>query len=199
MNTDTLQRPDPQGAPAPSPADYPTERPAADDSIKSAFESVKETAGEQVHQAASGIREGGEEVVQAAKTAGVDLVTQQKEKIAAKIDEYTCAVRAACESLKEDEKNPLAGPAERASEQLERAAQYLRNKNPGDLLHDLGDFARRRPEVMYGAMFVAGLASVRFLKASSHERGNRGNPGFDRVPPAALPPTVQQTSSNFQP
>ncbi len=197
MNTDTFPRTAPQAVTPQPPPNQSTDSRSAIDSVRSASASVKESAGEQVRHVASEIREGGEEAIQAAKIAGVDLVSRQKEKVAAKIDEYTSAVKAACDSLKGDEKNPLSAPAEKASKQLERAAQYLRSKEPQDLLDDLGELARRRPEFVYGALFVAGLATVRFLKAST--RGRR-NPGLNRALPASsLPPVVYQTPSDFQP
>lgn len=61
---------------------------------------------------------------------------------------------------------------------MERAAGYLRGHSPADFLDDLGSLARRKPEIFFGTMFVAGLASVRFLKASAREgRGSPGNGG----------------------
>jgi gas vesicle protein len=166
MNTETLQR----TAPPTSPAPQQVTDPADNEAGRCASATIRQTAGEQARQVASGLRESGEEALQAAKETGSSLVSQQKEKIAAKLDEYTSAVKAACETLKSDHDNLLAGPAERASRQLERAAGYLRNKEPMDLLDDLGAYARRRPEIVYGGLFAAGLAAVRFLKASSRGR-----------------------------
>jgi len=161
MNPATLIR---QASPprAPQPTASPTP-----DLETGGFGDMKTAAKDQVVQTGTDLKHGAQDALHAAKEAGTDFVCDQKGKLAAKIDEFTHAVKAASESLKEDASNPLAGPAEKASQHLERAANYLRDKSPGDFLDDLGNLARRRPEVFFGGLFILGLASARFLKASA--------------------------------
>jgi gas vesicle protein len=200
MNPDTLQRPTPR-----------TDRllnnpPQSSGEALSTTEQVKQDVGTQVKQVADDLKAGGAEAVQAAKSAGSGFVHDQQEKIACRLDEYTEAVKAACESLKSDASNPLAGPAQTASRQLERAAGYLHQKDPSELLDDLGSFARKRPEIFFGTMFVAGLAAVRFLKASSKgsRQSNRsstqfgGNSNMGHQPPAGASPVSAPLGSASQ-
>ena len=56
---------------------------------------------------------------------------------------------------------------EGAGDQLERLGGYLERTSGVELVRDMEDFARRRPWIFAGAGLVAGLASSRFLKASS--------------------------------
>jgi len=113
------------------------------------------------------LKETGAHTMHAAKEAGAGFLAAQKEKIASCIDEYSGGLRHAGESLKNEDKISLAVPAEKTAARLQSTANYLRNKEPADMFHDLEDFARRRPEVVYGTLFIAGLAAVRFLKASA--------------------------------
>ena len=136
----------------------------------SPYQTVKEATAEQLKQAASNVKESGKEALQTAKQASSHFLDEQKDKIAAKIDRYTEAVKSACETLETTEANPLVSPAHRASRQMERVSEYLRSRSMMDFLGDMGDLARRRPEIVFGSLFVAGLASVRFLKASAREQ-----------------------------
>lgn len=149
--------------------------PYQDQSPSSGVDDVKRVAAEKAHDTMEDLKHGASDALTSAKEAGSDFIQEQKKKIAATIDEYTHAMKAACESLEGEEHNPLVGPANRASRQLERASEYLRNNEPLDILHDLGDLAKRKPELVFGGMFLAGMASVRFLKASSRARHQSGN------------------------
>jgi len=169
MNSDTQQCIDPLS--------NPSQSPTANQQQPSPYQEVKEATGEQLKQVASDLKQSGGQALQTAKDAGNHFVGDQKEKIAAQLDRYTGAVKAACESLQSGEANALANPAQRAGQQMERAAQYLREHNLTDFLDDMGNLARRRPEIVFGTMFLAGLAAVRFLKASTHheQRGVEAN------------------------
>ncbi len=169
MNSDTQERTDPTTiAPQSTPSGQPL-NPAPPGWQPPITQEVKEAAGEQLRHAAADLKESGSEALQSAKEAGNHFVDEQKEKVATRIDHYTEAVKAACETLQETEGNPLVSPAQRASLQMERAAEYLRSHDAMDFLDDLGNLARRRPEIVFGGLFVLGLASTRFLKASSRD------------------------------
>ncbi len=141
----------------------------AEQTVRSAGEEVeklKQAAREQAGTAVEQVKAGAQSAVQQAQEAGRTFLGNQKESIAQKLDGYADAVRAVSERLRGEEGNMLAGPAGQAAEQLERLSGYLRNAEPADFLSDLEGLARRRPEVVFGGLFVAGLAAARFLKAS---------------------------------
>ena len=219
MNPDILERPDLQSEP-PQPAPLqPAAYQAEGEAAPSPLGEIKEAAGTQARQLATEIKESTGEALKSAKSAGNEFVIQQKDKLASRIEEYTDAVKAACESLRQDEKNPLAAPADKASHQLERLAQYVRQKQPMDFVNDLSDLARRRPEIFFGTMFVAGLAAVRFLKASTREEREsfrnvsrpspqNGNADFQYQPrpeptpqlaPLGPPPALQTNNPSLMP
>ena len=119
-----------------------------------------------VRSVAVQLKDGADQAMQSAKTASSEFVRDQKEKLASTIEGYSSAVEAACERLEGGPGNRLAAPAHRATEQMNRAVSYLRSHEVSDFINDTQDLARRRPELVFGTMFVAGLASARFLKAS---------------------------------
>lgn len=193
MNPDTLPRTDPATNPPPQ---FPYGQQAASTPVadqSSPYQEVKDAAGEQIRQVSADFKESGREALQTAKEAGSNFLHEQQEKVAEHIDRYTDAVRAACESFKSTEGNPLVAPAQRATRQMEKATEYLRNHDASEFLNDLGAFARRKPEIVFGGLFVAGLASVRFLKASAIDRRRDGSSALSR--PSTPRPTSYQPAS----
>ena len=133
---------------------------------KKKIETLKSAAQEQGGAAVEEIKTVAQSATRQAQEAGRDFIDEQKENLARKVDQYAEAMRAACERLRSEEGNVLVAPAQKAVDQLERMSGYLREKQPADLLDDLESYARRRPEVVFGGLFVVGLAAARFFKAS---------------------------------
>lgn len=130
------------------------------------LEKLRETAREQSSQAVEKAKASAQSAAHEAREFGRTFLRSQKDNLAQRADEYADAARAASERLRSEEGNVLAGPAQRAAEGLERMSHYLRDKEPAEMIDDLESLARRRPEVVFGGLFIAGLAAARFLKAS---------------------------------
>ena len=164
----------PPGAVQPSrqnEGDAPQDAKGAAQSVANEAEKLKNVAREQGTAALEQVKAGAQSAAQQAQKAGHSYIAKQKETLAEKVGEYAKAAHAAAERLQADDGNMLAEPTGRAAEQLERFSGYLRERDAMDLLDDLEGLARRRPEVVFGGLFVAGLAAARFLKAS--RRGPR--------------------------
>jgi hypothetical protein len=140
------------------------------------IEKLKGAAREQGSAAVEEIKTAAQSPAREAQEAGRDFVHGQKENLAQRVHKYAEALRAASERLRDEEGNVLAEPAQKGAEQLERMSSYLREKEPADLLEDLETFARRKPEVVFGGLFVLGLATARFLKASRRRPWSAGTP-----------------------
>jgi hypothetical protein len=96
----------------------------------------------------------------------MSLADQQKGRVADEIATFGAAAHRAADKFDEQDDHNIAGYIHAAGEQLDRIADYVRDKNLNQLLDDAGQLAQRRPELFFGGMFVAGLALARFLKAS---------------------------------
>ena len=142
---------------------------------KTKMETLKSAAQEQGGAAVEEIKTVAQSATRQAQEAGRDFIEEQKENLAQKVDQYADAMRAACEKLRSEEGNVLVGPAQKAVDQLERMSGYLREKQPADVLDDLESYARRRPEVVFGGLFVVGLAAARFFKASRRRPRRAGH------------------------
>lgn len=134
--------------------------------IQSAGRELKAKAGEKIDEAKHKAQE-------AAGQAGdyvVKLARDQKENLANKIDEYRDAAQAAVEKLQDEEHAVAADKIKWAASSLDRLSKYLHETEPRELLQGANDFARRRPDVVFGGLFMVGLGLARFLKASHEPR-----------------------------
>ena len=188
---------------APGAAHHPAER--ADDAAQRARDRAAET-GRDVRQAAKDATEKvaataeevGDRVKQQAKQTGEKLkeqsrgfLNEQKGRVGAQIQTYSAAARRAAERLEHDSDTNLAEYVSTAAKRLDQLGRRIQERDLGQLVNDVEGMARRRPEVFFGAMFVAGLAAARFLKASKQrrQRDQYGSGGqlASRHPDRAMP------------
>lgn len=126
-------------------------------------EEVKDRAREVAGQA----REAGGRLAERARQQANRLVEERKGQAVSSLDSLTGALRDSAGRLR-GEQSFFGDYAEGAAARVERLARYLRESDPEAFLRDAESFARRRPEVFVGGMFVTGLLLARFLKSSSH-------------------------------
>ena len=133
-------------------------------------------------QAREAVEQGTRKAAAYAKAAGQrgrELLDRQKEWAAEHLHTGGQAVRRAAEKFREDGDENIAGYIEAAGDEVERAANFLEQRDLGSLLRDAQSCARRQPEWFLGGMFVAGLALTRFLKATGPRADGRGDGGGD--------------------
>jgi hypothetical protein len=160
---------------------------------------LKDVAKQQLHEATEGVKEQAHEAIETAKQTGKDLFDSQKGRLVEKLGGYCSALGAARESFDRDDLKRLAEPADRAIDAMQRLQQYLRNSNGERIFRDAGQLARRRPEWVFGALFVAGLACGRFLKAAAPNDARSVSEGAVPSPVPQAPtlsnPAVPPTST----
>lgn len=124
-------------------------------------------------EAAEYLRHEAEELGREARGVVDSFVRSMFRGLAERTDAIAQAFHHAADDLDKGEM-PAAGKyARRAAERTREACDYLENSGIEDIVDDSADFARRNPEVVLGAAFVAGLAAARFIKASQERREHR--------------------------
>lgn len=130
-----------------------------------------------------------ERVAEQAKSAAIDRVQavrdqaqsgldQGRNQVVTRIRHVSSALKSAGDELrKEDE--VLARYVAAAGDRVERAASYVSSAEPGQVLRDVEDLARRKPAWFFGGAFLLGLAGGRFLKASRESSSTRGGDVLD--------------------
>jgi len=106
------------------------------------------------------------EAARRAREYGSAVIDQQKHRAAQQLGSFGSALRDTASRLQDERDATLAGYAEAAADKLNQAADYVRNRDANTMISDAKSFARRRPELVIGGMFIAGVALARFLKAT---------------------------------
>ena len=101
------------------------------------MEKLKESARKEGSAAVDQIKSAAQSAVRNAQETGQSFVTNQKENLASRFSEYANAVQSMSEKLRGEDDNILTAPAEKAAESLNRISDYLRQKQPAELLDDL--------------------------------------------------------------
>lgn len=111
-----------------------------------------------------------------------ELKDEGRSKLSETLDERTTqaggqarqvaqALRRSGEQLRQQgEAQQVAGMAEGAADRIERLGGYLERTSGDRFLRDAEGFARQRPWMVAGVGLMVGLATSRFLKASSERR-----------------------------
>lgn len=116
---------------------------------------LREQASEQATALAQGLR-----------ARGQNLVEEQKIRAAAEISNLGAAIRRAADKLHDQKSERLASYVDTAADSLDGVAQYVQEHDLNDLVREMEQFARRRPALIVGGVFLAGLAVGRFVKAA---------------------------------
>lgn len=156
---------------------------AATDTVKQGATEAARQVSEQVKGGAQAVsQQVGQQATEAARMLrehGASMLTDQKQRAAGSLEGIGSAIRGAADRLHEAKDDNIAHYLDAAAETVERATQYLKGSEVGQLMHDAQNLARRRPEWFFGGAFIAGLALARFAKARRPEpRG--GSYGYDQ-------------------
>jgi hypothetical protein len=128
---------------------------------------IKHDATEQAASTLESAKSNIKEIAEGAVGYGQRTLTEQKERLAEIVQQYGQAARAASQNLYQESHGALAERAAEISSHFDRASIYLREKELSEIYNDAEHFTRRRPELVFGMMFAAGLLAARFLKASN--------------------------------
>src|SRR5215213_4115147 len=187
--------------PAPQPPTPPTQPPSSTGTSSSGGATTPEPEGHNLMQQARETT--GEIMNQVQQRAGSQLA-RQKESAATDLSTVVNAVRQFGQNLTGEQNGPIAHYAaqygDKAANNLERFATYLRDQDPKQLLNDVQNFGRRRPALLLGGAFLLGFAGARLIKSSmeageaGYEHGSmdwetrqRSNPNLDLNRPSPGP------------
>jgi ElaB/YqjD/DUF883 family membrane-anchored ribosome-binding protein len=178
-------------------------------------------------EAASQVGDAGRETAQEARERARDVAHEAGDRARGLVDRTRADLRTQVQSQQQhfagglralgDELGQMAGGAhdpgyasdlvERAGQVTGRAARWFEEREPADVLHEVEDFARRRPGMFVLIAAGAGLLVGRFLRGAKDASGGDGDasrhgPGRSGTaaeaeglasggtPPPALPPTT---------
>ena len=121
------------------------------------------------HQAGELATRGGEQIK--------GQLSNQKHEASQRLTPIQTALRETAQQLRRQGQGSVAGYADRASDGVERASDYLRDTDVDEMVDEARGFARRRPGLFLGGAATLGFLAARFLKSSSQGASAGQGPG----------------------
>jgi hypothetical protein len=141
---------------------------AAGRDVQNAAVELANTSAEALKGHASHAVEAAKDLASTAQDRLQDKVAEQKGLGADYVNNFAGAMRQAANHFDSDV--PVAGAYMRkAADQIEIAADALREGNFSDLVQGAQRFARSQPTAFFGLALLAGFGAIRFLKNASSE------------------------------
>jgi len=111
-----------------------------------------------------------EGVVDHTKDVLIDQLHSNAERSAGELGNVASALRRSSQDL---DGSPAAHYVNKAADQIDRVARYVRTANLDDMRRTAESFARREPLLFLGGAFALGMIGARFLKSSSRHQPRR--------------------------
>lgn len=124
---------------------------------------VKQKAGETKDHVVAQLKDVRDEVTSQTKSG----LQEGRHQVASQVGGVASAFQQVGEQLRNEDHPHLAQYTERVGSRVKGVADYLENRDLGDIVSDVEGFARRQPAAFVGLSLVLGLAAARFLKSSS--------------------------------
>jgi ElaB/YqjD/DUF883 family membrane-anchored ribosome-binding protein len=134
-----------------------------------------------VGKAASSVSEAASTAQEKVGEKAGELRSQGRERLRHELDTRTTSVgqdtrslaealRSGTDRLRSEGRTPAAGIADGVADRVERLGDYLERSDGDAMLRDAERLARSRPWVFAGLGAIVGVATARFVKASSDRR-----------------------------
>ncbi|TPG53804.1 hypothetical protein EAH89_15275 [Roseomonas nepalensis] len=157
---------------------------------------AKDELGRQAGSVLDEAKAQGADIADAARGRAEDLAEQGKAIGAERAQGLAQAVRHVADDL-EGSSPEIARHVRAAAESVEGVSAALRERSVGDLINEIGGFARRQPGAFFGAALVAGFAISRFAKSSAE--ASPAGAGQDTAARGTLPGTGRMTLPDVNP
>jgi hypothetical protein len=148
-----------------------------------------------VGEAAASAQEKGKNLISRAKDEAQSYFEDKRDALASTIVDVADATRQVAQTLRGRDDAMIARYTESAADGAEELSRYVRSLRPAEILRSIEDTARKQPALVFGGLFVAGLAISRFLRASerslhSDDEQFQATPAGFRTPSGQTPMTM---------
>ncbi|MDF1658809.1 MAG: hypothetical protein P1U58_14435 [Verrucomicrobiales bacterium] len=121
-------------------------------------------------ETADTLRKEGSAIVHTAKESAARRADQYTEELSFRIRSVENATRGAADQLRSDEPEFVTHAFDWISDQTQKVAEYIEERDSKELLTEAKGLIRRKPAGVLGGIAAVGFLTARFLKASDGER-----------------------------
>lgn len=136
-----------------------------------------------------------------AKEKTASVIDEQKHNLAAGLDTVAQQIRKVGQNLRTSGESSeitdlTAKYGGTIAGGVEKVSNYIEQHDVMDVVHEVQDFARRRPGVFIGGAFLLGMAATRFLKSGSGAGSSRRSSAPMRTD--SMPPPEQHRTGRSE-
>jgi len=139
---------------------------------------VKQEVADKAGEVLSQTQEKAGEVVDQVKQQATTQIDTQKGRASDALGSVALAIRQTGTQLHEQDNAQIAQYADKAAQQVENLANYLRNTDISQMAAQVERLARRQPALFLGGALALGLFGARFLKSSSQQAQGQSWQGY---------------------
>jgi hypothetical protein len=126
------------------------------------------------------------DLAERATNTGIQQIDRGREQAADTLSQFASSMRRTATDMPE-QPEIVQTVTDALSEQTDRFANYLRETDARQMIHNVEDIARRQPLLFLGGAFVAGMLGARFIKVmtdggGTQQSSSRRAIGSDRMP-----------------
>lgn len=155
-------------------------RERAEEGLEKAWRKTQEGIRSMKDQAGEGL----DSVRQRLSEGARATIVEQKDKSVGSLRRLSLAIHEAAAKLDDEGDHTLAEYTELLGARVEKAADYLKQKEPSAVLRDFENLARRQTGLFIGGLFVTGLVIARLIKSSRRD----DSPSTTELAPEDLTP-----------
>lgn len=179
--------------PGPGPQDQPSTAAVARDEAANVGRSAGEAGGRVAQTAADQAREVVSETARQARDLAGEAGGHARDQAYVQQQRAAHQLRSMADELQEmaakgGQSGVATEVAQQAAERIHGAASWLEQREPGDLLQAVRDFARRRPGVFLAGAVAAGLAAGRLTRGMTDAARSGSQSPRTQRPPREIPP-----------
>lgn len=139
-------------------------------SVQTQVEEKTQEVKREAEEAGQELRERASEVAGQVEERTRSMFDQRKGQAAGELHQLASAFRRTSEQLRMEDKGSVATYGERIANQIDRISDSIESKSTEELIDDVEDFARERPEIFLGGAFALGLLAARILRSPTRRR-----------------------------
>ena len=172
-------------------------------SLSDSAASKRDQLGRKAEEAKQAAAQKAKEASRYVRQKSSKAIDKRKQMAGEQLDTFAEAIEQAGQKIREGSDPRIADLAESATRKLRGSASYLKNTEPSEIANDVRGLARQHPELVFGGLFVLGLAAARFLKSSEDDhldemsagQNYSSGQGANRGPNYATYPAASSTAT----
>jgi hypothetical protein len=117
------------------------------------------------------VRSEGRVLAGEAKSSAARIAGRQRDAVSGYISALAMAAAAGGETLDASGYPRSGATMLHTADEVDNFARHLETREPGEIWHDVENFARKHPVLVFGTGFAVAFGVTRFLKSSAPEAG----------------------------